>query len=41
MDPLEDLLHAPLDSPLDDEFLQLGSGTVELSLAWEEPSDVH
>jgi hypothetical protein len=41
MDPPEDLFDAPLDSPLDDEFLHLGSGRVELALAQEESSDVH
>jgi hypothetical protein len=30
-----------LDSPLDDEFLQLGSGRLELALAQEEPRGVH
>jgi hypothetical protein len=41
LDPPVDLLDAPLDSPMDGEFLQLGLARLELALVQEEPRDVH
>jgi len=41
VDPPVDLLDAPLDSSLVDEFIQLVLTRLELALAWEETRGVH